>query len=61
VDAGRSLPTRVIVHPSGKFAFVSNDDGVSAFRIDPATGALTLLSMIDPSGAFQTTVAVPVH
>ncbi len=62
-----NVPTAVSVDPALKFAFVSNsqDNNVSAFKIDPATGALTAVAgspfptgnnpqalVVDPTGRF---------
>lgn len=37
-------PESVIVHPSGKFAYVANGNGqgVSVFAVDPTSGELTV-------------------
>ena len=64
VAAGNS-PNSVTVDPSGRFAYVANSwsDSVSAYTIDPATGALTSIGVapagtgplpvaIDPTGRF---------
>ncbi len=60
-----SAPTSVAIDPSSKFAYVVNRQGnsVSAYSIDPDTGALSLIgtfatgeqpwrSTVDPSGKF---------
>jgi len=52
------LPNDVLVHPSGKFVYVANDDGVSAYRVDAATGAATLLGATDPEGAWPMSAAI---
>ncbi len=63
---GTSTTAEILVHPSGRFVYGSNrgHDSIAAFRIDPATGRLTLLGhtptggktprnfAIDPTGAF---------
>lgn len=56
----RGLPEAVIVHPEGKYVYVTNtfDPGFSAYRIDPATGNLILLGVTDPPGAWPARVAV---
>ena len=43
--AARSNPTSIAIHPSGKFAYVTNSgsNDVSMYSIDAATGALTLI------------------
>ncbi len=66
VTAG-NYPTQIAVHPGGKFAYVSNTSyqGVSAYRINAATGALTQIGAtgdnstngtssvaVDPGGNF---------
>lgn len=58
--AARGLPEAVIVHPGGKYVYVTNtkDPGFSAYRIDPATGGLILLGVADPPGAWPAIVAV---
>jgi DNA-binding beta-propeller fold protein YncE len=56
--AGRSLPNNVMAHASGKFVYLSNDDGVTAFGIDPATGAATQLGTTDPAGAWPMQAAI---
>lgn len=42
----------IIVHPSGKFVYGSNrgDDSIVGYRIDPATGKLTLISHTPTGG-----------
>ena len=57
-------PYSVIIAPSGKFAYVSNDQSIATYSIDATTGALTRVgaavvtpihsssSTIDPSGKF---------
>jgi DNA-binding beta-propeller fold protein YncE len=44
IAAGTS-PTSIAVHPSGKFAYVTNSmsNDVSIYSIDGATGALALI------------------
>jgi 6-phosphogluconolactonase len=63
---GRNITAEVVVHPDGTLLFGSNrgHDSIAAFRIDPATGALTALGhtptggktprnfAIDPTGAY---------
>jgi 6-phosphogluconolactonase (cycloisomerase 2 family) len=41
-------PTSIAVHPSGKFAYVTNSasNDVSIYSIDGTTGALTLIGTI---------------
>jgi YVTN family beta-propeller protein len=41
-------PTSIAIHPSGKFAYVTNSgsNSVSMYSIDSATGALTLIGTI---------------
>ena len=58
--AARGLPEAVIVHPDGKYVYVTNtnDPGFSAYRIDPATGSLILLGVTDPPGAWPARVAL---
>jgi DNA-binding beta-propeller fold protein YncE len=51
-EVGRGLPNTVMAHASGKFVYMSNDDGVTTFRIDPATGRATLLAQTDPFGNY---------
>jgi 6-phosphogluconolactonase (cycloisomerase 2 family) len=47
IAAGMS-PASIAVHPSGKFAYVTNaaSNEVSMYSIDAATGALTLIGTI---------------
>ncbi len=63
---GESTTAEVQVHPSGDFLYGSNrgHDSIAAFRIDPATGKLTLIEIepgqgktprnfrIDPTGGY---------
>lgn len=58
--AARGLPEAVIVHPGGKYVYVTNakDPGFSAYRIDPGSGGLMLLGVTDPPGAWPAIVAV---
>jgi 6-phosphogluconolactonase len=63
---GTNHPAEIQLHPSGHFVFVSNrgHDSIAVFRVDAATGGLTLTSFeatrgrtprnftLDPSGAF---------
>jgi DNA-binding beta-propeller fold protein YncE len=59
-------PHSVVVHPSGKFAYVANvgSGNVSGYTIDPSTGALTAIAGSPfpagpfPFGAFPVSVAV---
>lgn len=49
-------PLKIIVHPSGLFAYVVNNNGggagtISVFTIDPTTGQLTLASTFTPASA----------
>jgi len=41
-------PTSIAIHPSGKFAYVTNSgsNSVSMYSIDSATGTLTLMGTI---------------
>jgi 6-phosphogluconolactonase len=41
-------PTSIAIHPSGKFAYVTNSglNSVSMYSIDGATGTLTLIGTI---------------
>jgi YVTN family beta-propeller protein len=53
--AGLCAPWSVVVHPSGKFAYVANEGGfaptgVSMFTIDTTTGALTSIGTIAAGG-----------
>jgi YVTN family beta-propeller protein len=66
--AGAS-PDSVVVHPSGKFAFVANTQGywdygettVSIYRINATTGALTTIGTIDENLALVDRTSVAVH
>jgi len=46
----------MVVHPSGKFAYMANqlDNSVSGYTIDPATGALSAIAgspfSVSPAG-----------
>lgn len=42
---GRNFPAEVVVHPNGKFVFGSNrgHDSIVVYKIDPKTGAVTLV------------------
>ena len=46
--ATEQSPTSIAIHPSGKFAYVTNSgsNDVSMYSIDTATGALTLIGTI---------------
>jgi YVTN family beta-propeller protein len=46
--AAGAAPSSVAVHPSGKFAYVTNSgsNDVSMYTIDAGTGALTLIGTI---------------
>jgi YVTN family beta-propeller protein len=43
-----TYPTSIAVHPSGKFAYVTNSgsNDVSTYSIDGATGVLTLIETV---------------
>lgn len=41
-------PTGLTVEPTGRFLYTSDGAGVSAFSVDPQTGALTAVSLIPP-------------
>jgi len=44
----RCRPNSIAIHPSGKFAYVTNSDSneVSVYGINAATGALTFMGTI---------------
>jgi DNA-binding beta-propeller fold protein YncE len=46
--ATEQSPTSIAIHPSGKFAYVTNSasNNVSIYSIDGATGTLTLIGTI---------------
>jgi YVTN family beta-propeller protein len=46
--AAGSNPTSIAIHPSGKFAYVTNSasNEVSIYSIDATTGVLTLIGTI---------------
>jgi 6-phosphogluconolactonase len=49
---GRVSTAECVVHPSGKFVYVSNrgHNSITAFRIDPHSGTLTLVQIFLPGG-----------
>ena len=60
---GSCAPWSVVIHPSGKFAYVANEGGfaptsVSAYTINATTGALTLIGTAAAGGR---AIAVAVH
>lgn len=50
--SGKSAAAEIQVHPSGNFLYVSNrwHDSIASFKIDPATGKLTLLEFTSTRG-----------
>ena len=64
--SGDNFPAEIVVHPSGRFVYASNrgHDSIAVFRVDTATGSLTLVEHVsvqgkwprnfnlDPSGAW---------
>ena len=53
-------PSSVTVDPSGRFAYVTNanSDDVSAYTIDPATGALTAAGTFAAGGAPKSAITI---
>jgi len=49
---GRVSPAEAVLHPSGKFVFVSNrgHDSIAVLRIDPSDGSLELMEAFQPGG-----------
>jgi 6-phosphogluconolactonase len=49
---GRVSPAEAVLHPSGKFVFVSNrgHDSIAVLRIDPSEGSLELMEAFQPGG-----------
>jgi len=50
---GRATPAEAVLHPSGKFVFVSNrgHDSIAVLRVDENTGATTLAGAFQPGGS----------
>ena len=53
-----SLVDKIMVHPSGKLIYVANREKISALRVDPVSGALTLLNGTRPFGAWPMSAAI---
>ena len=51
-STARSTPAEAVVHPNGKFVYISNrgHDSIAVLRIDPADGSLTLVEAFVPGG-----------
>ena len=50
---GRISPAEAVMHPTGRFVYVSNrgHDSIAVLRIDPASGSLTLVEAFQPDGS----------
>lgn len=48
----RTTPAEAVLHPSGRFVFVSNrgHDSIAVLRIDPASGSPALVEAFQPGG-----------
>ncbi|HEX4020579.1 MAG TPA: lactonase family protein [Acidobacteriaceae bacterium] len=55
-----NAPAMTVVHPNGRFAYVSNrgHDSIAAYSVDPEDGHLTLLQYISCGGKFPRHFAV---
>jgi 6-phosphogluconolactonase len=51
--AGRISPAEAVMHPTGKFVYVSNrgHDSIAAMRIDQSDGSLALVEAFQPGGS----------
>jgi 6-phosphogluconolactonase len=49
---GKNTAAEIAVHPNGKFVYASNrgDNSIAVFKIDPATGTLTLVERVSTEG-----------
>jgi 6-phosphogluconolactonase len=53
-------PVSITVDPTGKFVYVANygSNNVSAYTINPATGALTIIGDFDAKGTAPTSIVI---
>jgi 6-phosphogluconolactonase len=57
---GRVSSAECVVHPSGKFVYLSNrgHNSIAAFRVNPADGALSLIQIFVPGGETPRSFAI---
>jgi 6-phosphogluconolactonase len=57
---GRGSPAECVIHPSGKFVYVSNrgHNSIAAFRIDQTDGTLTRVQVFVPGGETPRSFAI---